>query len=220
MIELIPLQTAETLHWYVKMNNRESGPYSFLEIISMINNKDIEYESEIVYRGLGGWKKVSAFENFSPENIKKAFEAFDHDPEDMDEIHFRRSVRIPVSTETLVILNNYYFKAECVDLSTGGCLLKLSRGKIKVDQKFNLHFYENPHLNLPAFNIQCDAVRILSAAKLHEGSAYYDLVGVQFENLKKSDKDALKETIKNLVFNTKPNVRINQILKRQTSLAS
>lgn len=220
MIEMIPLQTAENLHWYVRLNNRESGPYSYLEIISMINNKDIEYESEIVYRGLGGWYKVSEFANFTPENIEKAFDTFDHDPDNMDEIHFRRSIRIPLSTETLVVANNYFFKAECMDLSTGGCLIKLARGKLKIDQKFIIHFYENPSLNLPAFNIHCEAVRALSAAKLHEGSAYYDLVGVQFENLKKSDKDKLKETIKNLVFNTKSDITINHILRRQSSLAS
>ena len=133
MIDIIPNEKALELHWYVQIKTRESGPYSYLEILSMIHNQDIEDEHMVTYRSLGNWHKVSEFQNFTKSNVEEALDENNIDPEDEDDVPFRRSIRIPLSSEVLTIVDDYAFKSECIDLSTGGCLIKLPRGKIKPD---------------------------------------------------------------------------------------
>lgn len=220
MIEKIPHEDAKNLHWYVQINGKESGPYSYIEVLTMVHNKDINHEHSLVYRGLGGWHPLKSFKNFEKESILEAFELFDYDPDDNDEVHYRRSVRVPVSTQALVVMGDYCFKCECIDISSGGCLIKLPRGKIRPESYFGVHFYRNRKLNLEAFNVKGEAVRVVSAAKLLEGSSYYDLIGVQFDIIKKSEKEQLKEMLRGLVFKTLSEVEINRVLKRQSSLAA
>lgn len=218
MIDIIPNDKALELHWYIQIKTRESGPYSYLEILSMIHNGDIESENMVTYRGLGGWHQILEFQNFSKEGLLAAMDENNFDPEDEDDVPFRRSVRIPISSEVLTIVDDYAFKSECIDLSTGGCLIKLPRGKIKPDSSIKIHFYENGKIKLSAFNINGEAIRIVSAEKLKEGSSYYDLVGVQFDIVKKSEKEFLKEKIREIVFTTLAEVTIDRVLKRQTAL--
>lgn len=220
MIENIPNQQALDLHWYIQIKSRESGPYSYLEIISMLHNKDLEEENLITYRGLGAWHPSSDFKNFTAENIDSALDENNIDPGDSDEIPFRRSIRIPLSSEALITIDSYVFKSECIDLSTGGCLVKLPRGKIKPDSNIKIHFYKNENIKLQAFNISGEAVRVLSASKLKEGSSYYDLIGVQFNNLKRSEREKLKTHIREIVFTTLTDVSIERVLRRHAALAA
>lgn len=218
MIAIIPNDKAAVLHWYIQVKTRESGPYSYFEILAMLHNKDLEADNMITYRGLGGWHSASSFENFNPDNIEVALAKNNIDPDESDDVPFRRSIRIPVSSEVLTIVDDYVFKSECIDLSTGGCLIKIPRGKISPDSNIKIHFYGNTGIKLQAFNIQGEAVRVISAAKLKEGSAYYDLIGVQFINVKRSEKEALKEKIKEIVFTTIADVEIERVLNRQSAL--
>lgn len=218
MIENIPNQQAIELHWYIQIKTRESGPYSYLEILSMLHNKDLEEDNLITYRGLGDWHSASYFSNFTTENIELALEENNIDPNDSDESPFRRSIRIPISSEVLTIVDDYVFKSECIDLSTGGCLIKLPRGKIKPDSNIKIHFYSNDGIKLGAFNISGEAVRVFSAAKLKEGSSYYDLIGVQFNNIKRSEREELKDKIREIVFTTLADVTIDRVLRRHAAL--
>ncbi len=220
MIENIPNDKALDLHWYIQIKTRESGPYSYLEILSMLHNKDIEDENLITYRGLGAWHQASNFENFTPENLEYALDENNIDPDDSDDVPFRRSIRIPLSSEVLTIVDDYVFKSECIDLSTGGCLIKLPRGKIKAGAEIKIHFYGNDGMKLESFNVSGEAVRVLSAEKLKEGSSYYDLIGVQFTNLKRSEKEGLKAKIREIVFTTLADVTIDRVLRRQAALSA
>ena len=49
MIELIPENKAKELHWYIQIKNRETGPYSYLEICCMIGNDDITGSDQIYF---------------------------------------------------------------------------------------------------------------------------------------------------------------------------
>lgn len=218
MIDTIPNEKALELHWYIQIKTRESGPYSYLEVLSMMHNEDLESSNMLTYRGLGGWHQASDFQNFTKANIEAALEENNIDPSDQDDVPFRRSIRIPLSSEVLTIVDDYAFKSECIDLSTGGCLIKLPRGKLKPDSKIKIHFYENGKIQLDAFNISGEVVRVLSAEKLKEGTSYYDLIGIQFEAMKKSEKETLKTKIKEIVLTTMADVTIDRVLNRQSAL--
>lgn len=220
MIKLISNDDALNKHWYIQVKNRESGPYSYLEVLSMIHNEDIDSSNGVTYRGLGEWHPVSEFENFTKNNVEASLEENNIDPDDSDDVPFRRSIRIPVSCEVLTIVDDFVFTSECIDLSTGGCLIKLPRGKIKADSQIKIHFYGNKHINLSPFNIHGESVRIISAPKLKEGSSYYDLIGVEFQNVKKADRDALRSKIREVVLTTLSDVEIDRVLRRHTALSA
>ncbi len=220
MIKYIPNDIAKGLHWYIQIKTRESGPYSYLEVLSMLENQDIEDSHFITYRSLGAWHQVSNFENFTPENIKDIFSKNNITSDTSTDIPFRKSLRVPLSSQVLTILGDYTFKSTCIDLSTGGCLIKLPRGKIKPDSKIKIHFYTNDEIKLSAFNILGEAVRILSAEKLKEGSSYYDLIGVKFKILSNSDKETLRNKIREIVFKTQADATIDRVLKRQFALSA
>ena len=220
MIELMNNEEALSHHWYVQVKNRESGPYSYLEILSMVHNEDIDSTNSITHRGLGSWHPVSDFENFKKENVEDALEENNIDPEEDNDVPFRRSIRIPVSCEVLTIVDDFIFTSECIDLSTGGCLIKLPRGKVKANSKIKVHFYSNEHINLQPFNIHGESVRTISAAHLKEGTSYYDLIGVQFQSVKKDQRDALRSKIKEIVLTTLSDVTIDRVLRRNQVLAA
>ena len=220
MIKLMPNEDALNKHWYIQVKNRESGPYSYLEVLSMIHNEDIEGSNGITYRGLGDWHPISEFENFKKEHVASALEENNIDPEEDNDVPFRRSIRIPVSCEVLTIVDDFVFTSECIDLSTGGCLIKIPRGKIKANSKIRIHFYGNDHINLAAFNINGESVRNISAAHLKEGTSYFDLIGVQFQNVKKENRDALRSKIKEIVLTTLSDVAIERVLRRNQVLAA
>jgi len=218
MIELMSNEEALNQHWYIQVKTRASGPYSYLEVLSMIHNEDVEASHYITYRGLGEWRTVSEFANFQQEAIENALEDNNIDPD--DDVTFRRSIRIPLSCEVAVIVDDFVFKSECIDLSTGGCLIKLPRGKIQANSSLKIHFYGNSKLHLKAFNISGETVRTVSASNLTEGSSYFDLIGVQFNTIKKEDRTALKETIQEIVLTTLSDVTIDRVLNRSKVLAA
>lgn len=220
MIDFIPISEAKKKHWYIFVKNRESGPYRFVELLLMLHNKDIEAHDEITFRGLGGWKQAQDFENFKGSKIQEGLQELDVDPDDLSDIHFRKSIRIPTNTEVIAVMGNQSVKCVCLDLSTGGCLLKVARGKIKLDRDLKIHFYSNPQRNITSMNFRGEAVRVVSAEKLKEGSHFFDLIGVKFEELKKSQKDKVKHMIKNVVFNTESEDDIQKIIKRDTALSA
>ncbi len=217
MIDIIPLKEAVEHHWYLRVNgSRESGPYSFMEVLSMLETGDLKFEDEATYRGLGGWHPITSFANFNKDEIKRVLDEQGIDPTDNDEIPFRRSVRIPISSEVMVVIEDRFFKGEVLDLSTGGCLLRISKGKVKTDDVIKIHFYENTNANLLAFNAGGGVVRAVSEEKVEHHRSSTDLVGIKFNPMKKEAKDDLRLRIRDLVLSSQSNQNINQIIKRNS----
>ena len=129
-------EEAEKGHWYIKINKRESGPYQYKELLLMVHNNDIKGDDQITCRGLGDWKKISEFKLLSQQSLKDYFAEADLDPEDLDTIHFRKSMRVDFKELVLVVSGNQLFQAICLDLSTGGCMVKVRRGKILYRQSY------------------------------------------------------------------------------------
>lgn len=219
MIDFIKPIKAMNLHWYVQIKNRESGPYSFLEILSMVHNTDLSADDLITYRGLGDWHPVKNFANLSPEEVNKILEENDIDPEDGSEVPFRRSIRIPTFSEAIVVIDDILFKCKCIDLSTGGCLLKVPKGKIKVESEIKIHFYKDSKINLMSFNAKGEVMRVISATKIKEDTSAYDLLGVKFE-LKKTAKQNLKAKLREIIFTTLSDDNIEQVLNRGKALSA
>jgi hypothetical protein len=206
-------EEAQNRHWYIKINKRESGPYRYSEILLMIHNQDVKQEDQITCRGLGGWKALSDFQHFSEKSIKKYFEENELDPEDHDAIHFRKSMRVPLKETILAVSGNQLFKALCLDVSTGGCMIKVPRGRIPLDSMIKIHIYENENKNCPAFNLKGKVIRVISQERRSEGETLFDHLGIEFLLGKKSQREVLQSTLRDMVFNYKEE-KIEETFKR------
>lgn len=194
-------EEAQEKHWYIKINKRESGPYRYSEILLMIHNQDVKEGDMITCRGLGGWKNLSDFEHFGSSNVKAYFEEMDLDPEDHEAIHFRKSMRVPFKEAILIVSGNQVFKAVCLDVSTGGCMIKVKRGQIPMDSQIKIHIYNNDDMNCPAFNLRGTVTRNIAQKRESEAGTLYDHLGVEFSGVKKSQRDILQNTLRDIVFN-------------------
>ena len=207
-------EEAQQKHWYIKINKRESGPYRYSEILLMIHNEDVHQEDMITCRGLGGWKALSDFVHFSPKSIEKYFSENDLDPEDHEAIHFRKSMRVPLKETILAVSGNQLFKAHCLDLSTGGCMIKVPRGKIPVDSMLKIHIYENGNKNCPSFNLKGKVIRIISQERRNDAETLFDHLGIEFTNHHKSQREVLQSTLRDMIFNYKEEEEIAEAFKR------
>lgn len=216
MIAKIPLMKAMHLHWYVQVNNRESGPYTFLEVLSMMHSQDITQSDFVTYRGLGDWHAVNTFENFQPAQVKATLDESEFDPDENEDIPFRKSIRIPLSSEVMVIVDDLFFRGEALDLSTGGCLIRVPKGKLLADSQFKVHFYENSEIQLLPFNAGGNAVRVVAESKVENQRSSSDLVGMQFTSLKKDEKENLRDRLRQIVLATETNEEIGAFIKRNS----
>lgn len=194
-------EEAQEKHWYIKINKRESGPYRYSEILLMIHNEDVQKEDQITCRGLGGWKALSDFKHFTAQCVKDYFQEADLDPDDHDAIHFRKSMRVPFKEIVLVVSGNQLFQAVCLDVSTGGCMIKVKRGRVPMDSQLKIHIYNNDGLNCPSFNLIGSVKRIIPQDRKSEGETLYDHLGIEFSQVKKSQRDVLQQTLRDMVFN-------------------
>ncbi len=194
-------EEAEEKHWYIKINKRESGPYRFEEILLMINGSDIKESDMITCRGMGGWEPLKEFSYFTPKAVKAHFEENEMNPDDQENVHFRKTMRVPLMETVLTLNGNQLFKAHCIDVSTGGCMIKVPRGKVPIDSTIKVHIYKNDKKNLPSFNLKGSVIRIIPIKERSDCGNFFDHVGVEFTNGNKSHKDNLQETLRNLIFN-------------------
>ena len=206
-------EEAQKRHWYIKINKRESGPYRFTEILLMVHNEDVKSTDMITCRGLGGWQELNDFKFFKPKRVTEYFEENDLDPDDHDAIHFRKSMRVPLKEVILAVSGNQVFKANCLDVSTGGCMIEVLRGRIPLDSIIKIHIYNNDDKNCPAFNLKGKVIRIISPERRNENETLFDRLGIEFTHSKKSQKEVLQATLREMVFNYKDD-QIEDTFKR------
>jgi len=201
-------EEAQEKHWYLKINKRESGPYRYSEVLLMIHNQDVKESDMITCRGLGGWKNLHDFKHFTQQSVKDYFDEMDLDPEDHEAIHFRKAMRVPFKEAVLVVSGNQLFQAICIDVSTGGCMIKVKRGKIPMDSQIKIHIYDNKELNCPTFNLIGTVKRIIAQDVKKENETLFDQLGIEFSMVKKSQRELLQNTIREMVFNYKDNLDV------------
>ena len=123
-------------------------------------------------------------------------------------------MRVPLKETILTAFENQLFKAMCLDISAGGCMIKVPRGRVPVDSIVKIHIYNNDTKNCPAFSLKGKVIRIIPQGKTDE-SDLFDHLGVEFENGEKFKRDALQSTLRNMIFNYKEKEKkVEDVFKR------
>jgi hypothetical protein len=130
--------------WFVLKDEKRFGPYSFLEMVKMLQEKHV-CEYDYVWKpGMQDWCKLAEAEDFSHNSLKVV---------SLREVvpkARRRYPRISLGTSLVVHNNNKVWKGESLEISEGGCRFSLTDSNIEVGSKVTILFKPN-HL-LPPFH--------------------------------------------------------------------
>lgn len=175
--------------WYTKVQDKETGPYSYAELCIMLANKDLLDTEEVTYLGHGSWVLINQAELFQALTVKKFL---DENNINLDsDIPLRKSIRVPLSAELAIVTNARMFKAHSLDVSTTGLMIKTLKSGLQSNNKLKIHMYESKEQKLPALNITGVIVR-----KLDKKDNKYDYFGVNFENLSQEQRETIHHLIR------------------------
>ncbi len=168
-------------HWHVLKGETKFGPFSFPELIKMLQEK-IVFEFDFVWTtGMDNWQRIAELSEFKPENIKKLKSSL---MPEIKEIFFRRK-HPRLNFDGLVIAHDrkQVWKGHAVELSAGGAGIIIENAILVPGQSLYLHF--KAHGSVPAFNVQGEIVSKKYVDKLSGRDAAV-CYGLKFSNLDKN----------------------------------
>jgi hypothetical protein len=169
--------------WYILRQDWQYGPYSYLEVIGLLQDRKVREYDYVYNRQLTTWKKISELELFSPEKMNELRQS---SWSEVRAIFFRRKhARVTMKGYLILHDGKTVFKALLKEISAGGASFELSGRNISVGQKLNFHF--KPSVQVPAFNAVVGVVSL----QPKDGRALK--VGVKFLKIETIVQKAIKE---------------------------
>lgn len=140
--------------WYVLKEGNNYGPFSKLELVQMLQERNL-YEYDYVWsQGMTSWKRVAEQEDFSTSHIRDLKES---GQADVSEIFFRRRhARAHYGASLIVHNNKSVFKGKTIEISAGGAGVMIENPDLQPGQTLFLHF--QPGDGVPPFNAVCQIV--------------------------------------------------------------
>lgn len=171
--------------WFVLKSENRYGPFSHLEIVRMLQEKNI-FEFDYVWNAtMANWKRVAEVEEFQPEKIRTLQEGGNAD---VQEVFFRRRhARANYGASIIVHNNKKVWKGESLELSSGGAGLVIDHQDFQPGQTLFLHF--KPGDGVPPFNAICT---IVSKQAPNAGSKTLRY-GVKFTSINRNIQEAIKD---------------------------
>jgi hypothetical protein len=171
--------------WFVLKSENRYGPFSHLEIVRMLQEKNI-FEFDYVWnQAMANWKRVAEVEEFGPEKIKALQES---GRGEVQEVFFRRRhARAHYGASIIVHNNKKVWKGESVELSSGGAGLVIDNHEFQPGQTLFLHF--KPGDGVPPFNAICTIVSKQVPAAGSKTLRY----GVKFTSINRNIQESIKD---------------------------
>lgn len=140
--------------WYVLKGSDRFGPFSYREIIRMLQEKQV-YEFDYVWKSpMETWARVAELACFSQDEIGKL--SGSEDP-NLKQLFFRRRHARKKHGASLIIHDNQkVWKGESLEISEGGAGIQMHNSMLLPGQKVFVHF--KPSDGLPSFNVMCEVV--------------------------------------------------------------
>ena len=179
-----PEELSNDKEWFVLKDENKYGPFTFVDLVKMLQDKNL-YEFDYIWNsGFTNWKRVSECEEFRPEKVR-ALRGSGH-PE-IEEVFFRRRHARARYGASLVVHNNQkVWKGESLEISPGGCGLFIENSLLEPGQTLFLHFKAGD--GVPPFNAIC---QIVSKQMSTNGSAQVKY-GVKFTSISRQVQLAIK----------------------------
>jgi len=179
------VQLSREKEWYALRGDNKYGPFSHLELLKMLQEKQI-FEYDYIWNvRLSNWKRLAECEEFKPDKVK-ALQESGH-PE-LSEVFFRRRHARANYGASLVVHNNrQVWRGESMEISSGGCGLMIENGQLEPGQNLFLHFKAGD--GVPPFNAICE---IVSKQPPKNGQPWCRY-GVKFTSISRQVQLAIKE---------------------------
>jgi hypothetical protein len=177
----------KTIEWYMLKGERKFGPFTYVELVKMLQDKSL-YEFDYVWHaGLQTWHRIAELNEFTPESIRKLKSLT---VSNLTEVFFRRRhARVAYGGSLLVHDNAKVWKGTSVEIGAGGASIIVDNADFETGQKIYLHF--KPADGLPPFNATCEIVLKKPVVGSERGpSAHYGLKFIEInQNMQKSIRD-------------------------------
>lgn len=170
--------------WFVLKAENRYGPFSYVELIRMLQEKNL-FEFDYVWNPqMTAWARVSEVEDFKAEKIRGLK---DSGMAEVQEIFFRRRhARANYGASIIVHNNKKVWKGETLEISAGGAGLRIENSDLQPGQTLFLHF--KPGDGVPPFNAICTIVS-KHGTKNGQHSSY----GVKFTSINRTVQAAIKD---------------------------
>lgn len=194
--ELAPLPAAAPVkvasvsnvgQWFVLKGTERKGPFTFFEVVKMLQEKSIFEYDYANTQGLEGWTRIAEIPEFAAENIRRVMKS--DLTKNQNVFAKRKSPRIVYECAILAHDNKSYWAGYTLELGEEGAGVVIENAMIMPGQNIYLHFKAGPQTK--AFNVLCEVVSkkfIKNIRDKHTPMIY----GVKFINIPKQEKDLIK----------------------------
>lgn len=139
--------------WYVLKAENQFGPFSFPEMIQMMQQKVIFPFDFVWHSTMADWQRVAELAEFQPEAIRDLIKNQNSKKSLFASRQFKRQ---PYCGRVILHDNLSIWKGEGFEISRGGVGVKMKNALVVPGQKLTLHFHK--HEDWPAFNAVCEVV--------------------------------------------------------------
>jgi hypothetical protein len=140
--------------WMVNKDDKKFGPFTYLEVIQMLQERTLIEQDHISLSHSPGWRPVKEFEEFSTQKVKELIVRTD---KELKEVFNRRRFPRAEFVGTLIVHDNKtVFRGQSYQISAGGAGLYIPSHALQPGQTLLLHFHPSP--DVPAFNAVASVV--------------------------------------------------------------
>ena len=183
-LEMIPINN----NWYLLKGENQSGPYPYIEIVQMLEDKKV-FEYDYVWSpAMTSWERISECESFETEKLKP----FLKNQNSKCPVQFRRKeARVEIGVSLVIHNNKKLINGNSFELSATGASIGISGNEFSLGELLVVHF--RPSKLVPAFNVHCE---VISHTKiLSENSIEKYRIGVRFLKINNDAKTVIREII-------------------------
>lgn len=172
------LDIATSNEWHLQKAGTEYGPYSYEEILKMLQDHHI-YESDYVWSPhLDVWTEIGSLAEFSADRISRLVEK-SRDPQ---VFHERKHGRARCHFEVLAHNNSKLWNGTMESISVGGGLVLMQNPLLLPGELIILHCRENSSMKV-SFNARAEIIaKRLTKGKIeHDTGIYYAVKFLQLQ---------------------------------------
>lgn len=148
-----PAKTSEGEEWYVLKGENRFGPFTYLDVVKMLQQK-VVFPFDLTWNAkLENWRRLIELKEFQTDTIRNLFSK---SPQTKEVFASRRFPRKPFGGRVIVHDNLTIWKGEGCEISKGGVSINMSNSLVVPGQHVFVHFRQDG--NWPAFNAVCEVV--------------------------------------------------------------
>lgn len=178
--------SVEDGEWYVLKGENKFGPFSYFEMVKMLQEKLI-FEFDFVWKsGMESWARVAETQDFASDTIQNLKT---DKVGDVSDLFFRRRHKRSQYNGTLIVHdNNKVWKGQALEISAGGAGVVMQNAMIVPGDVLYLHF--KPCDGVPPFNAICEVVSKKYVEKV-KGEGTPIRYGMKFTQINEADQKTL-----------------------------